>query len=69
MIISFFGHSHFQKTNEYEQIIMKTIDNIARDTSVIFYFGGYGDFDSFAYDCCKKYKKTHPDRVMSLAEN
>lgn len=24
------------------------------------YLGGYGDFDGFAYDCCKKYKATHP---------
>jgi len=25
------------------------------------YLGGYGEFDSFAYDCCKKYKETHPN--------
>jgi uncharacterized phage-like protein YoqJ len=24
------------------------------------YLGGYGGFDDFAYDCCKKYKQTHP---------
>ncbi|MBQ9117071.1 MAG: hypothetical protein IJY04_08595 [Clostridia bacterium] len=28
------------------------------------YLGGYGDFDSFAYNCCKKYKQTHPDTLL-----
>ena len=23
------------------------------------YLGGYGGFDNFAYDCCKKFKETH----------
>lgn len=23
------------------------------------YLGGYGGFDNFAYECCKKYKETH----------
>ena len=25
------------------------------------YLGGYGNFDSLAYGCCKKYQKTHPN--------
>lgn len=28
------------------------------------YLGGYGDFDDFAYDCCKKYKKSHPNVTL-----
>ena len=24
------------------------------------YLGDYGEFDGFAYDCCKKFKETHP---------
>ena len=28
------------------------------------YLGGYGDFDRFAYECCKKYKEKHPNTSL-----
>lgn len=29
------------------------------DMKAELYLGGYGEFDSFAYQCCKKYKEIH----------
>ena len=60
MIISFFGHSNFQKTKEYEEKILAILHDKVNSAAVDFYLGGYGAFDDFAYECCKKYKETHP---------
>ena len=60
MIISFFGHRRFCKGEKYKQEFLKMIEAFAGDNAVDFYLGGYGAFDSFAYACCKEYKKTHP---------
>ena len=27
---------------------------------MVFYFGGYGNFDEFCYRCCRKFKKREP---------
>lgn len=35
-----------------------------KDSSVEFFLGGYGAFDNFAYNCCKKYKKKHPNAKL-----
>ncbi len=64
MIITFFGHARFYKTEEYEQKILDLLNDIVGDASADFYFGGYGNFDSFAYDCCKKYKNTNPNTSL-----
>ena len=61
MIITFCGHSQFTRTEEYEQKILAFLEEKVGDKSADFYLGGYGSFDAFAYDCCKKYKATHPD--------
>ena len=61
MIITFCGHSEFVKTAEYERIFLDLLIETVGDRKAYFYLGGYGDFDSFAYDCCKKYQETHPD--------
>lgn len=60
MVISFFGHAEFQRTAEYEQKILCFLEETVGDRHADLYLGGYGDFDRFAYDCCKKYQKTHP---------
>ena len=60
MIITFCGHSQFIRTEEYEQKILAFLEEKVGDNPADFYLGGYGSFDSFAYDCCKKYKATHP---------
>ena len=60
MIVTFCGHAHFSKSEEYEQQILAFLEEKVGDQPADMYLGGYGSFDSFAYDCCKKYKETHP---------
>ena len=60
MVITFFGHAHFFKSEECEKKIIAFLEENVGDSSADMYLGGYGDFDSLAYDCCKKYQKTHP---------
>ena len=64
MIITFCGHSQFTRTAEYEQKILAFLEEKVGDKPADFYLGGYGSFDAFAYDCCKKYKATHPDASL-----
>ena len=60
MIITFCGHANFFKSEEYEQKILTFLEEKIGDQPADLYLGGYGDFDSFAYDCCRKYQETHP---------
>ena len=60
MVIAFFGHAKFPTTKEVSQRIMTYLENIVGKTDAQFYLGGYGDFDSLAYECCKKFKEAHP---------
>lgn len=64
MIITFCGHAQFIKTEESETKILDFLEDRVGDSRAEVYLGGYGSFDDFAYDCCKKYKQTHPK--MSL---
>ena len=61
MIVTFCGHAQFQKSEEYEQKILSFLKERVGDHSADIYLGGYGNFDNFAYACCKKYKETHPN--------
>ena len=60
MIVTFCGHAHFSKSEKYEQQILAFLEEKVGDQPADMYLGDYGSFDSFAYDCCKKYKETHP---------
>ena len=60
MIVTFCGHARFSKSEEHEQQILAFLEEKIGDQPADMYLGGYGSFDSFAYDCCKKYKETHP---------
>ena len=66
MIITFCGHAEFSKTTEYEQKILAFLQEKVGDKPADMYLGGYGGFDSFAYECCKKYKLTHPQISLVL---
>ena len=59
MIVTFFGHSDFRATKEYEEKLLAFLEEKVGDRGADMYLGGYGEFDSFAYSCCKKYKETH----------
>ena len=64
MVVAFCGHAQFSKTAECEQKILSFLAEKVADRPAHFYLGGYGDFDSFAYDCCKKYKVNHPNVLL-----
>lgn len=64
MVVAFCGHAQFSKTAEYEQKILSFLEEKVADRPAHFCLVGYGDFDSFAYDCCKKYKVNHPNVLL-----
>ncbi|MBQ3012871.1 MAG: hypothetical protein IJD74_04960 [Clostridia bacterium] len=61
MIVTFCGHTRFPKSSGYEQKLLTFLEKEIGDQYAEMYLGGYGEFDNFAYDCCKKYQKTHPN--------
>ena len=61
MILTFCGHSHFKRSIDYEEELLAYLEKTVGDNTVDMYLGGYGNFDNFAYDCCKIYKKNHPN--------
>ena len=61
MIITFCGHALFSKSEECEHELLSFLEKIVGDEPADMYLGGYGAFDIFSYECCKKYKKTHPN--------
>lgn len=66
MIVTFCGHAQFPKSKEYEQKILAFLEEKVGDEPADMYLGGYGEFDSFAYECCKKYKEAHPEISIVL---
>ena len=64
MIITFCGHAHFHRTSEHEQKILDFLKEKVGEQAADMYLGGYGEFDCFAYDCCKKYKQLHPNTSL-----
>lgn len=64
MIITFCGHSAFRGTEEYEQKILDLLKEKVGDSAADMYLGGYGGFDRFAYECCKKFQATHPNVTL-----
>ena len=67
MIITFCGHSDFHGTRESEEKILACIREQAKGERVSFLLGGYGGFDDFAKDCCKKYKQEDPRSELLFA--
>lgn len=59
MIITFCGHSSFKATVEYKEKILRFLEEKIGNVAAEIYLGDYGDFDRFAYKCCKEYQKNH----------
>ncbi len=59
MVVTFCGHSQFQWTAEYESKVLTILEEKVGNQPADMFLGGYGNFDNFAYNCCKKYKSTH----------
>lgn len=66
MIITFCGHSDFQRTEERERRLLGFFEETVGNRAADMYLGGYGNFDAFVYDCCKQYQKTHPNVSIYL---
>lgn len=66
MVVTFCGHSDFQATEEYKQRLLAFLEENIGDSAADMYLGGYGNFDAFAYDCCKQYQKTYPNVSIYL---
>jgi len=64
MIISFCGHSTFCKTAEIEEQLLAILQSQVGDATCEFYLDGYGSFDSFARECCRKFQKEHPNASL-----
>lgn len=66
MILTFCGHTYFSQTEEYERKFLSILEEKVGDAAADFYLGGYGAFDTFAFECCKQYKQTHPNVHLVL---
>ena len=64
MIVTFCGHSSFQACQVDENKVLDILEENVGCAPVEFYLGGYGNFDSFAYSCCKKFKEAHPQATL-----
>ena len=66
MIVTFCGHSDFSKSAEMEKALLSILKEQVGNAPCDFYLGGYGSFDSFARECCKKYQREHPSVRLVL---
>ena len=60
MIITFCGHSSFAKKADYEYKLLSILQEYIGDEPAEIFLGGYGSFDEFARECCRKYQSEHP---------
>ena len=61
MVVTFCGHAQFVKSEDCEWQILNFLEEQVGDRFADRYLGGYGGFDDFAYEWCKKYKEKHPN--------
>ncbi len=62
MIVAFCGHSSLDMKIDKDKLkesIVKAIEDNAGDSPIVFYLGGYGEFDYLALSCCRQYQKMH----------
>ena len=62
MIITFVGHSKINKSNIlHDRIRQVILENIKQNERIMFYCGGYGDFDTFCIEICISIRKQIPN--------
>lgn len=64
MIVAFCGHSNYIEADDDKKRVLDLLETSIKDSSVEFFLGEYGAFDNFAYNCCKIYKKKHPNAKL-----
>lgn len=61
MIISFLGHRNINNKEKIKQLVEKAVkENIPENDELLFYCGGYGDYDELCASVCRNIKKTLP---------
>ena len=67
MIISFFGHRSLYKCDElFEKIERAIINSAIGSEKIVFFCGGYGDFDNLCAKVCKSIKGKHKNCEIVL---
>lgn len=62
MIITFVGHSKLIKSDVIRDSIFRAIiENIIENERILFYCGGYGDFDNLCAKICSLIRKNNPN--------
>ncbi len=59
MIITFCGHSDFNKNEKIHSQIVCYLKSLAEHNKIDFYLGNYGAFDFFAESCCLTIKSLY----------
>ena len=59
MVVTFCGHADFQEKSEDKSIVLDILERIIGNANGELLLGEYGNFDSFAYECCRIYKERH----------
>ena len=58
MVITFFGHSRVTNHDELFERVRSVIESLViAEEPIVFYCGGYGDFDAIALRACREIKK------------
>ncbi len=65
MIITFCGHSDFRESTDIRGKLLSLLTESVGDAPAEIYLGGYGNFDSFALNCCREYKRSHPNVTIT----
>ena len=61
LIITFCGHAEVGENKEIlRESVLSVIESNVGEEDVVFYLGGYGDFDGIAQDACKVFQLRHP---------
>ncbi|MBP3591471.1 MAG: hypothetical protein J6K14_03230 [Clostridia bacterium] len=67
MIISFVGHRSLLNVGDLPKRIKEAIvQNIGAEENIVFYLGGYGEFDHLCAMVCRSIKENHPQFEMVL---
>lgn len=62
MIVTFVGHSSLCNCGDLSQNIKRVISEIMKfNENILFYCGGYGDFDNLCAGVCRSIRKNQPN--------
>lgn len=59
MIVAFCGHANYVEQSGDKEDVLRFLEKRVGDSSVEFFLGEYGNFDSFAYACAKRFRELH----------